>query len=75
MTVREAAIRLEVSVSLTYALVYAGKLRCTRHGLGRGCIRVSEEQLVDYLAGTEPKPQAPRPALPRKAFRHVRLPS
>src|SRR5262249_37870731 len=26
---------------------------CTRHGLGRGCIRISEEQLAEYLASVE----------------------
>ncbi len=59
MTVREAAERLEVSVSLTYRLIAAGKLRCSRHGLGRGAIRISEEQ----LGSTLPRPrEAPSPA-------------
>jgi excisionase family DNA binding protein len=47
--VREVAARLEISQSNVYALIKEGKLRCTRHGLGRGCIRVSEEQLAEYL--------------------------
>jgi hypothetical protein len=35
-------------LALCYALIAAGKLRCTRHGLGRGCIRISEDQLAAY---------------------------
>ena len=49
MRVPDVAKRLEVSKSTVYALIDAGKLRCTRHGLGRGAIRISEEQLAAYL--------------------------
>ena len=51
MTVKQAAERLEVSASLIYALIGEGKLPCTRHGLGRGCIRISEDQLAKYIEG------------------------
>jgi excisionase family DNA binding protein len=61
MTVKQAAERLEISPSLVYSLVSAGKLPCTRHGLGRGCIRISEEQLAEYRKGAEVAP-APRPS-------------
>ena len=54
MKVREAATRLEVSPGTVYALVAAGKLRCHRVGLGRGAIRIAEEHLVAFLAGSEP---------------------
>jgi excisionase family DNA binding protein len=54
MRVRDVAARLDISPSLVYRLIAAGKLRCTRHGLGRGCIRISEEQLADYLRRSEP---------------------
>ena len=69
MTVREAAERLEVSVSLTYRLIAAGKLCCTRHGLGRGAIRISEEQLAAFLEATKFKPAAAE--LPE--LRHIQL--
>ena len=49
MTVREVAKRLEISPSLVYLLVQEGKLRCTRHGMGRGTLRIDEEQLAEYL--------------------------
>jgi excisionase family DNA binding protein len=74
VTVREVAERLEVSVSLTYRLIAAGKLRCSRHGLGRGAIRISEEQLGEYLAsverGSQPRPDA---AVHRVRLKHLRL--
>jgi excisionase family DNA binding protein len=57
MTVKETAKRLEISVSLTYALLTAGKLRGTRHGLGRGTWRISEEHLRKYMADCEAEPR------------------
>ena len=73
MRVREAAQRLDVSQATVYALVASGKLRCHRVGLGRGCIRISEEHLAEYLKGAEPiVVQAPPPAPARKArLRHL----
>jgi excisionase family DNA binding protein len=60
MTVKEAAERLEISLSCTYNLLTSGKLRGTRHGLGRGTWRISEEQLQQYLAAvTTGAPEAP----------------
>ena len=55
MTVKQAAARLEISPSLVYGLLMAGKLHASRHGLGRGTWRISEEQLQDYLKESEPK--------------------
>ncbi len=49
MTVRQAARRLEVAPSTVYSLVAAGKLQASRHGVKRGTIRISEEQLAAYL--------------------------
>jgi excisionase family DNA binding protein len=72
VTVRAVAERLEVSPATVYALVAANKLRCCRVGLGRGCIRISEEQLADFLRGAEPKPDPPASA-PRVRLRHLRL--
>jgi excisionase family DNA binding protein len=75
VTVRQAAQRLEVSISTVYALVASGKLRCSRIGLGRGVIRISEEQLVEYLRAAElvvAPPPAP-PAGPGPKLKHIRL--
>ena len=72
MTVRQAAQRLEVSVSTVYALVASGKLRCSRIGLGRGVIRISEEHLAEYLKGAEPV-IAPAPLTTRPVrLKHIR---
>jgi excisionase family DNA binding protein len=68
MTVKQAAEKLEVSQATVYALVASGRLRCYRVGMGRGCIRITDEHLAEYLKGTEPV-IAPAPSPPR----HVRL--
>jgi excisionase family DNA binding protein len=75
VTVREVARRLEISISLTYKLIDSGKLRCRRHGLGRGVIRVSEDQLADYLASaeSEKRPSQSEPPTPRVRLKHLRL--
>jgi excisionase family DNA binding protein len=72
MTVKEAAIRLEVSPGTVYALVSSGKLRCYRIGNGRGAIRIGEEHLSEFLKAAEPIP-APPPA-PKVRLKHLRLP-
>ena len=56
MTVREAAKRLEVSPSTVYALIAGGLIRCKRYGLGRGCIRISDEHLAEYVKQAESVP-------------------
>ncbi len=75
MRVKEAAARLEVSPKTVYALVAAGELRCYRVGLGRGCIRIAEEHIAEYLGKAEPKfvqpPATPPPRVPR--LKHLRV--
>jgi excisionase family DNA binding protein len=75
VTVREVAKTLEISVSLSYRLIESGKLGCTRHGLGRGVIRVSESQLADYLAMVErgPHSSVDEPAPRKLRLKHLRL--
>jgi excisionase family DNA binding protein len=53
LTVTEIAARLKVSRSTIYNAVEAGILSHYRIGLGRGAIRVSEEQLQKFLESTE----------------------
>src|SRR5947208_1364314 len=74
MKVAEAAKKLEVSATTIYALVAAGKLRCYRVGMGRGCIRIADEHIAEYLGKAAPAvsaPAAPRPVPPR--LKHLRL--
>lgn len=70
--VASVAKRLECSVATVYSLIEKGKLghyRCPG-------VRVSEEQIAEYLAATkqerrEPEPSRSKP--PRPKLRHVRL--
>lgn len=71
MTVKEAAVRLEVSSATIYAMIGSGKLRCYRIGNGRGVIRIGDEHLAEFLKAAEPAP-APPPA-PRVRLKHLRL--
>lgn len=75
MTVKQAAARLEVSAATVYGLVAAGKLRCHRVGLGRGCIRISEEHIVQYLSGAERGGEVMPHPPPSPAYRpkHVKV--
>ena len=75
MSVKEVAARLEVSVTTVYALVGAGKLCCYRVGLGRGCIRIAEEHLAEYLGQAQVKPAVPEAQPPRRVrgLKHLRL--
>lgn len=75
MTVRDVARRLEVSTPLVYRLIASQRIRCTRHGIGRGVIRVSEEQLAEYLASVElGRSHAEHVSAPIRArLKHLRL--
>jgi excisionase family DNA binding protein len=53
LKIPEVAKRLSVSTSFVYELIADGRLRHHRLGRGQGAIRVSEEQLQDYLHRTE----------------------
>jgi excisionase family DNA binding protein len=52
MTVRQTAERIGISPSLVYELCRLGVIKHTRHGRPgkRGCIRISEEAIAEYLA-------------------------
>ena len=74
MRVKEAAARLEVSAATVYALVASGRLGCNRIGIGRGAIRISEDQLAAYLKGSlsEIVPDPPAITQPPR-LKHIRL--
>ena len=73
MNVKQASARLEVSQATVYSLVAAGKIRCYRIGSGRGCIRITEEHLAEFLDRAEPKPaQVPAPSA-RPCLKHLHL--
>ena len=66
---RQLAERLNVSISTVYCLVEAGRIACHRIGVGRGAVRVSEEQLAEYLeeTKTERREQESRISQPRRS--------
>ena len=75
LTVKDVAERLNIAPSTVYSLLSQNKLRCYRIGLGRGTIRVSEDDLSVFLAGTasgvatdETMPAAART---RQKLRHI----
>jgi excisionase family DNA binding protein len=72
VNVKQAAARLEVSVSTVYGLITAGKLRCYRIGNGRGTIRIDGTQIEAFLSGAESKPR-PEPTLQPPRLKHIRL--
>jgi excisionase family DNA binding protein len=53
LTVKQVAERLGVSISFVYAECSAGRLKHRRLGANKRMIRVTEEQLADYLAGAD----------------------
>lgn len=67
MTVQEVKDRLHCSPAHVYALIDAGELRCYRIGLGKqGGVRVSEEQLQEYLKKKEH-------GQPTGDFKHIKI--
>ena len=73
MTVKQVAERLEVSTATVYSLVAGGKLRHYRVGNGRGVVRVSDEQLAEYLREAESQ-RCISADQPKSSLKHLRLP-
>lgn len=73
LTVREVAQMLRVSTNCVYDLVAKGKLCCYRVGVGRGAIRVRQEDVSAYLAGCRREPSDEAPAMPRRRLKHLTL--
>jgi len=73
LRVKQVAERLSLSESKVYELVEQGKLG---HHRMDGAIRVSEEQIAEYLDETRREPAAPRERKTtgsRPKLTHVRL--
>lgn len=72
--VRAVAERLSCSPATVYALIASGKLRHYRIGTGRGAIRVSEDQIAEFLSGAEAKPVTPSSPVHRPVrLRHLHV--
>ncbi len=70
-TVKAVAARLACSQATVYSLIASGRLRHYRIGTGRGAIRVSEEQIAEFLSGAESRTAA-APSSPVK-LRHLQF--
>lgn len=72
--VKQVAQRLNLSESKVYELVEAGRIPHYRHD---GTIRISEEQIQEYLSRIEVRGRMPEPAQrqpgPRPLLKHLRL--
>jgi excisionase family DNA binding protein len=55
LNVREVAERLRVSATCVYQLIEQGRMACHRIGIGRGAIRVSEDDLEEFIDGCREK--------------------
>jgi excisionase family DNA binding protein len=74
LTIREMAKRLAIAPSTAYALVQSGKIASHRIGIGRGAIRIDEQDLKDFLGScrSSPRPET-RPRLARARLKHLKL--
>ena len=74
LKVTQVAEQLNVSESIVYALINGGQLAHHRIGVGRGTIRVSNEDLEAYLASCRAcKSEQHRRPVPRPHLRHIHL--
>jgi excisionase family DNA binding protein len=76
LTIKDVAERLKASPSTVYELVSDGKLPCYRIGRNGGAIRISEEDLNNYLttarrSGEQGMSSAPAFSAPVK-LKHLR---
>lgn len=71
LTVKTVAERLSLSLAKVYELIQSGELPC--HRFGRS-VRVSEEQLRQFLNETRVKPVRAIP-LTRPRLKHLKKPS
>jgi excisionase family DNA binding protein len=64
-TVAEIARQLKLSPACVYSLCATGRLKHHRLGLGRGTIRVTEEQFTEFLEGTAVRKREAVPSSPQ----------
>jgi excisionase family DNA binding protein len=75
LTVKQAAERLRVSVATVYQLCATRRLAHVRLGLGRGTIRIREDDLTAFLAGAAVRtPESARPPPRPRTLKHLTAP-
>ena len=75
-TVKEAALRPTCSDDLVYKLCQTAKLRHIRLGMGRGRIRIREEDIEEFLRGASVGPikvVTESPKAPPLNLKHLRV--
>jgi excisionase family DNA binding protein len=72
LTIKEAAVRLRVSVAMVYLLCSRGPLPHVRFGLGRGTIRIREEDLTAFIEGCKVEGGRPTNAA---GLKHLKAPT
>ena len=73
LTVQQVSEQLNVSDSLIYSLVEAGKIISHKIGLGRGTIRVRPEDLETYLESCRHEVQEKSKKVGRPKLKHIKL--
>jgi excisionase family DNA binding protein len=77
-TVKQVAEQLNIATQSVYQLIQSGKLPVHRFGAGRGTIRVSQEDLDQFIeacrqvASPRDVPRVSRSAL-QQPLKHIRL--
>jgi excisionase family DNA binding protein len=71
-TIADISDLLKISQSNAYALVETGKLVAHRIGVGRGTIRVSEDDLQEFL-GQSRSQREPEVATPTSRSKHFKI--
>jgi excisionase family DNA binding protein len=79
MTVKAAAERMGISESLVYELCACGSLPHVRLGRpgSRGCIRLTESDILEFLTSQKvggSAPARPPPRQQKRVFKHVVIP-
>ncbi len=71
LTVKQVAHRLSVSQAVVYRLIDKKKLAAHRIGLGSGAIRISEDQLAQYLEAS--LVEETQPSVPKQKLKHIKF--
>lgn len=73
-TVKQAAEKLGVASATIYSLCNCRRLKHQRIGLGRGVIRIRQEDLERYMNGATVEPEEPTaPPPPRTKLQHLKI--
>lgn len=78
LTVKQVAEQLNLTAQLIYQLIQSGKLPVHRFGNGRGTIRISQEDLNQFIdscrqvASPRDVPRVTRPSR-QPPLKHIRL--